>query len=132
MAEKEFLTYTDYGYLLNQLVKTIEQNNYFKNLSFVYGIHRGGLPIAVHLSHYLNLNLLEVMNIFAPPNSILVVDDITDTGETLKHFASIGYITATLCYKKRSIIKPNFYIHETDKWIVFPWENPHEIPNRPD
>jgi len=132
MIEKEFITYAEYGYLLNQLVKKIEQENFFKKLLFIYGIQRGGLPIAVHLSHYLNLPLSDRLNIFTPADTILIVDDIAHTGETLKEYASLGYITTTLYYKKQSIVKPNVYILETNKWIVFPWEKPEEVQNRPD
>ena len=45
----------------------------------IYGVPRGGLPIAVSLSHRLNLQFYML-----PSNEILVVDDISDTGKTLK------------------------------------------------
>ncbi|MCK4844739.1 MAG: phosphoribosyltransferase, partial [Candidatus Heimdallarchaeota archaeon] len=30
--------------------------------------------------------------------------------------------SATLYYKKHSIIKPDYYIKETENWVVYPWE----------
>jgi len=60
---------------------------------------------------------------------ILIVDDVADSGKSLE--AAIEHIkkkkpkdvkTATLHYKKRSIIKPDYYIRETDQWVVYPWE----------
>ena len=30
--------------------------------------------------------------------------------------------TATLYYKKHSILKPDYYIRETKDWVVYPWE----------
>ena len=52
-----------------------------KNKDFVgvYGFPRGGLCIAVALSHSLGLPLLE-----QPKNNSLIVDDIYDSGYTLE------------------------------------------------
>jgi len=60
---------------------------------------------------------------------VLVVDDLADTGESLKlvnshlkkHGASEVKI-ATIYYKPWSIIVPHYYEKETRRWIVFPWE----------
>ncbi len=61
--------------------------------------------------------------------NILIIDDVADSGKSLK--AAIEHIerkspkkiiTATLHYKKTSVIEPDYYIRETDKWIVYPWE----------
>jgi hypothetical protein len=60
---------------------------------------------------------------------ILLVDDISDTGKTLK-FAQT-YLqeqgtteirTATLYFKSQSITKPDFYEKKTNNWVIFPWE----------
>jgi hypoxanthine phosphoribosyltransferase len=56
------------------------------------------------------------------PNT-LVIDDICDTGLTLKN--SIGCNTAVLHYKPHtSCFRPNIYaiIHEGNEWIIYPWE----------
>jgi len=51
----------------------------------------------------------------------LIVDDIADTGETLKNYEK--FFIATLYYHKQSIVKPNIWIYEKkDQWIQFPWE----------
>lgn len=89
-----------------------------KNITGVYGIPRGGLCLAVMLSHKLNIPLLA-----APCKDCVVIDDIADTGETLYHYAEKGYCIATMYYHKQSKIVPDFWYKEkTDKWIVFPWE----------
>lgn len=61
--------------------------------------------------------------------NVLVVDDVADTGESLKvaveHLDVCGaksIMTATLYYKPQSIFKPDCFIVETDQWIIFPWE----------
>ncbi|MEM3744547.1 MAG: phosphoribosyltransferase family protein, partial [Candidatus Micrarchaeaceae archaeon] len=62
---------------------------------------------------------------------ILLIDDIADTGKTLKDvygrvkkLTSSEILTATFVYKSKSIIKPDFYYVEKDNstWIVFDYE----------
>ena len=54
---------------------------------------------------------------------ILVVDDIADTGHTLKDFENRNNIICTFHYHKQSVVEPDFYCHpKGDKWIVYPWE----------
>jgi hypoxanthine phosphoribosyltransferase len=61
--------------------------------------------------------------------NILVVDDVSDTGESLKvafdHVVGKGAAdvkTATVYYKPHSIFKPDFFADSTSDWIIFPWE----------
>lgn len=61
---------------------------------------------------------------------ILVLDDIADSGDTLKavmddlkqKYPKIEFKTVTLFYKKTSIIEPDFWVNEADEWIEFFWE----------
>ncbi|MHA1168104.1 MAG: phosphoribosyltransferase [Candidatus Hodarchaeales archaeon] len=60
---------------------------------------------------------------------ILVVDDIADTGKSLEtvvdflEFKGPSVIKiATLFFKERSVVVPDFYEVVTDSWIVFPHE----------
>ncbi len=65
-----------------------------------------------------------------PGDCILIIDDLTDSGESLdfvikklKELRPDATIKiAVLLHKKRSKIKPDYCIEETDKWVVFPWE----------
>ena len=64
----------------------------------IYGISRGGLVVAVRLSHMLDLPL--ILN-SKDKNSLI----------------------ATLYYNEISAVIPKFWIFKKkDKWIVFPWE----------
>ncbi len=90
----------------------------FKN---VYGLPRGGLPLAVKLSHLLEIPL----TLDRITENTLVVDDISDTGNTLfsikKTFPDITIIT--LFYHEDTKVVPSFTLREkTDKWIIYPWE----------
>jgi len=61
---------------------------------------------------------------------VLVVDDIADSGETLrfimeylkKSFPELECKSATLFYKKTSCYEPDFWINEANAWIEFFWE----------
>lgn len=114
----------------------------------IVGIARGGLIPAVRLSHLLGDKLLRVIQVeyykgvnlhLKKPKlyadikrisgKVLVVDDVTDTGTSLefvlKHLKRKGVKeirVATIAYKPKSRFKPDYYTFETDKWIVFPWE----------
>ena len=62
---------------------------------------------------------------------ILIVDDVLDTGKTIEaiykffnYNSIIGEIKIASVYYKpvTSSIFPDYYIHETNRWIVFPHE----------
>jgi len=60
---------------------------------------------------------------------VLVVDDVSDTGRSMKvamdHMigkGAAGVKTATVYYKPQSIFKPDFFAESTSDWIIFPWE----------
>jgi hypoxanthine phosphoribosyltransferase len=65
---------------------------------------------------------------------VLIVDDIADSGKSLKvvkeHIlqqdAEAAKI-ATLYYKPWSTLKPEYYEKETSKWIVFPWDRKETV-----
>jgi len=62
--------------------------------------------------------------------SILIVDDLVDSGATIsfvknmvqKHAPEAIIKTAALFYKPSSQVKPDYYVEETNDWIIFPWE----------
>ena len=65
---------------------------------------------------------------------VLVVDDLADTGKSLKlvtaHLKNQGASEvriATIYYKPWSITVPDYYEKETRRWIVFPWEQKETV-----
>jgi len=61
--------------------------------------------------------------------NILVVDDVADTGESLKvaldHVRDKGagtVRTITVYFKPHSTFKPDYFAGITSNWIIFPWE----------
>jgi hypoxanthine phosphoribosyltransferase len=109
---------------MNDMIMNLINRVKNDNITFdgVYGIPRGGLILATVISHYLHLPIL-----MAPSNNSLVVDDISDTGETLMGIKHKKILT--LFYTTWSISKPDyFYDYKLRKedWIVFPWEDSNE------
>lgn len=138
--QKEILHYNQYGHLIDELIKKIE------NIEFtaVMGILRGGLPIAVHVSHRLSIPFVKDIYQFrfeylednnTEKRTLLIVDDIVDTGKTLiniKELAesfSINYVFAALYKRPNSPVEPDYYVEESPNWIVFPYETIEEVPS---
>ncbi len=93
----------------------------------VYGVPRGGLIVAVLVSHKLGIPLItDLRDMYG--KKFLIVDDIADTGVTLERYKKLEVCNnatfATLDYHKQSIVIPDYWISEKgDKWIVYPWES---------
>ncbi|MBM5806523.1 MAG: phosphoribosyltransferase [Cyanobacteria bacterium M_surface_10_m2_179] len=89
------------------------------SFSGVFGIPRGGLVLAVTLSHRLELPLLES----AQPGCLLV-DDVYETGLTLEPYRNLQDCTAMVWVSKQ---EPQWWqaveVVESSEWIVFPWES---------
>ena len=98
------------------------------NIYNIYGIPRGGLIPAVLLSHKLGIPVTQEVK-----NYSLIVDDISDSGNTLKKvigkcnnpiYSFKEVYTATLFERQGTIFEPDFigeHIKYND-WLVFPWE----------
>lgn len=112
-----------------------------KKFQSIIAVSRGGLPLGALLAQHSNIKIVETVclqsykgekrediTFLKPaikdlPNPILV-DDICDSGHTLKHLKSLYEVpTAVLFYKpEHKVFKPDYYIHTTTKWVKFPWE----------
>lgn len=125
MVNKKFVTWNEYDLYIDMIMDWVKLNPSV-NIGAVYGLPRGGLPIAVSLSHKLGVPLLMTYDDrkVVTDKQILVVDDIADTGKTLSTYKDgEKNIICTLHYHKQSIVKPNFYCDDkNDDWIVYPWE----------
>lgn len=125
--------------------KIKEANN---KINRIIAISRGGLVPARILSDFLQLpisnivissysnlkqlkepEIIEVANIDLKDQSILIVDEVSDTGKTfiraLKYFQQKPVkkiITAAPYIKPKTQFIPNFYQKTIDAWIVFPYD----------
>jgi len=136
-----------YEMLLNQAQK-IQRQNYKPDV--IIGIARGGIIPArilldlletpqlasIQIEFYTDINQTQQEPTLKYPlttkitgKKTLLVDDISDTGKSLK-FAkthlqqhSVKEVkTATLFQKPKSTEPPDFYEKQTNHWVVFPWD----------
>jgi uncharacterized protein len=134
--------------MLLSLAQKIQSQNYRPDI--IVGIARGGLVPARILTDLLETPQLDFIQVefytdiqqtLQKPilkktlttqvscKKTLIVDDIADTGESLKlaktHLQQQGASqikTVTLYQKPQSITTPDFYEKQTTNWVVFPWE----------
>ena len=110
-----FFTWSEF----DKSVEYIANECKFLDFSGIYGVPRGGLCLAVALSHKLKTNLIT-----EPKKNSLIVDDIYETGITLNSFKDIEGATFFVLFSK---IKPTWWnsvrTAKKKEWIVFPWEN---------
>ena len=85
--------------------------------------------------HYEDSKKLDTVEVFNVPDltgykKILIVEDIIDSGESMveilrilrEQYPEIEFKTATLFYKERALVKPDYTIKEAKDWIVFLWD----------
>ena len=125
--EYDIISWNDIDEAIEILAKQIEDSKI--HYEVIYGLARGGLVPAVMLSHRLKipmvLNMEEVWRLKVKNKNSLIVDDISDTGETLKYFYDQKFDIATLFVREHtSKITPkyNYKNINHDNWLLFPWE----------
>lgn len=142
------LNWKDVQFLTLSLARKIIESSFLPDI--IVGVARGGWVTARLLSDLLNVKDLASMKIefyksigkrdgkpvITQPisespygKSVLIVDDVADTGESLllakSHVDSMGakeVKLATLHMKPWSKVAPDFYVELTDAWIIYPWE----------
>lgn len=147
-VEFEFPTWNQIYRMLLRLASKIRKNGFEPDI--IVGVSRGGWPPARVLSDLLNNpnlanvraefylgvaetkgepSLTQPVSMAVAGKRVLVVDEVADSGKSLKlvkeHITKQGaeeVKIATIYYKPWSIIAPDYYQKETSCWIVFPWE----------
>ena len=127
MKQKVFMSWKWVDDQIDELAKRLKG----KKLRYISGIPRGGLIPAIMLSHKLGVTYIPFdeakkygrHDLRLKNEDILLVDDICDSGVTMKDYAP-RFITATLCMRYISETIPEYYGEkiEDDRWLVFPWE----------
>lgn len=91
-----------------------------QNFTCIYGQPRGGLILAVMLSHKLGLPLT-----LTPYASMLWCDDIVDSGNTylkMKQKFPKAIYCSLLVKKFQNEVLHAFDYSDKNEWIIFPWE----------
>lgn len=154
VGEREVMTWEIFGSASRELAHQVAGSGYDPDL--ILAIARGGLLPAGALGYALAVKNLYTMNVefytgvderlpvpmILPPvpdlvelrfARILVVDDVADTGHTLKIVEEFfkGRVkevrTAVLYEKPRSVVKCDFVWKYTDLWINFPWSDKEPV-----
>lgn len=122
------ISWDDYFNIINLLAIGIQvqsPNQY----DYIYGIPRGGLIPSVIMSHLTDIPVITHLEYdVLAHNKILIVDDIIDTGETIKKYTKLAMIfdTLSLYWKEDAPFRPKYWVQEgrvqADEWIVFPYE----------
>lgn len=94
-----------------------------KNYIGVYGIPRGGVTLAVRLSHRLGIPLTQHFY----QEDIILCDEIADEGKTLYFYTKNNFdsvLTVVWHKRKRCKIEPDIYVEEIDNldWVEYGWE----------
>jgi len=87
---------------------------------------------SIHYEGELKLNSFNIFNIpdVSHAKKVLIIDDIVDSGETMQEilkilnekFPTVEFKLATLFYKTKALIKPDYSVREANEWIDFFWE----------
>ncbi|MFN8049953.1 MAG: phosphoribosyltransferase family protein [Acidimicrobiales bacterium] len=147
-GEREELDYAGFGVATRELCQQVVDSGYEPD--WIVAIARGGLLIGGAVAYALSLKNIGVVNVefytdveerrevpvMLPPalnladladTKLLIVDDVADTGETLKLVVDtcapvVAEIRSLVLYEKpRSIHSADYVWRHTDQWINFPW-----------
>jgi hypoxanthine phosphoribosyltransferase len=158
VSEREVLTWETFGVASRSLAQQVVDSDFVPDI--VIAIARGGLIPAGAVAYSIGVKAAGTLNVefysdveetLPDPvvleplldtnaiigKSLLVVDDVADSGRTLAlvidllraHAADVR--SAVLYTKPRTIVRPDFSWRETDKWINFPWSSQPVITRRP-
>jgi len=126
--KKIYLEWRDIDIAIERLAINIKKSGI--EISAIKGLQRGGLIPAVMLSHLLDIPMTEKEIV---SSSVLIVDDICDTGNTLTPYRQLNNSIVTIHYKTSALLEPNFWfkLASQNEWIVYPWEqkNSKTIPD---
>mgnify|MGYP000849773527 CR=1 FL=1 len=152
------LSWSDVDQLCQKIVTDIESQS--DKITNIIAVSRGGLIPGTILSHMLNVERVycfgmksysddsrvnSIPSIHQPltdnvmwtlrssTGSTLIVDDISDTGDTFSYIRD--QVTSdidntrfvSLCLKHNCKLTPRYFGKVTKKWIVFPWELNNDV-----
>ncbi len=141
----KYYSYEDFKIDTLSLIQRVKDSNF----GAIVAVARGGLTLSHAMAEGLDIRQVQSIRTELYDKSVkrdklevfdtchldglkkvLVVDDIADSGDTLKavmdylekKYEDIEFVSCTLFYKKTSVYEPHFWINEADGWIDFFWE----------
>jgi len=155
MFKCHLYNWNDISKLCKELAKKIKASGY--RVDVIVAVARGGWVPARILADLLEIKELysvktehwgmvatitgeakitQPLNVSLDDKNVLIVDDVADTGETIKivreHVKNLmakDIRIAVIDYKKTSKFIPDYYAAEMEgwKWIVYPWSLKEDI-----
>ena len=148
LRSREILSYEGFGDAVRELALEVHESGYSPD--WIVAIARGGLVVGGALAYAMGHKNIATVNVEfytgvdarldvpveLPPvlnldditnRSVLIVDDVADTGETLhlvvqKCRTACSEVRSAVLYEKpRSVISADYVWKRTDLWINFPW-----------
>jgi len=140
-----FYSYDEFKVDVNMLAKEIKP---YKP-DVILAIARGGMTLghflaealemrdlyAINSIHYEETRKLDTIDIFNVPDlskakKVVIVDDIIDSGETMieikkvlnKQYPDLELKVASIYYKEKALLRPDFAAREATEWIEFFWD----------
>ncbi len=140
--------YYSYEQFITDVKALVAQTRSFEP-DAILAIARGGMTLGHAYSHAVdNRNLFTVNSVLYDGEvrrshakltnlpeldgfrRVLILDDIVDSGETLKsvlrvlheRYPNTDFKSAAIYFKQGAIITPDYYLKEADAWIDFFWE----------
>lgn len=113
------LTWADFDAAVSVLARLVPSGT-----TGIHGVPRGGLPLAVALSHATGLPQVTV-----PRLGTVLVDEIADSGRTIAALRQHHGDLPALVWVKRCFTMGEVCAALTlpdDRWVVFPWERPEQ------
>lgn len=141
-----FYSYDEFAIDAKKMAKQIKDEF---DPEVILAVARGGLTLGHSLAvalenrnlftlnsiHYEDTNKLDTIQIFNVPDlskytKILLVDDIIDSGESmveikrelLKRYQNLDIKIATVFYKEKALLLPEFKVKEAHDWVEFFWD----------
>jgi xanthine phosphoribosyltransferase len=141
--DKIFYPYSAFVTDLKTLTSQIDQE-----FDAIIAIARGGLSVALMLGEHYDIRevyaintigyegtkKLDEINVFNIPDlagakKVLIVDDIVDSGDTLREVLKVletkypktSFFSASIFYKPTASIEPTWWVREVTQWIEFFW-----------
>ena len=141
-----FYSYDEFAVDVKKMAKDIKDEF---DPEVILAVARGGLTLGHSLAvalenrnlftlnsiHYEDTNKLDTINIFNVPDlsaykKILLVDDIIDSGESmveikrelLKSYPNLEIKIATVFYKQKALLLPEYKVKEAHDWVEFFWD----------
>lgn len=116
-----YMSWTEFYDLVDKLVLYIDRSKY----ASIYGVPRGGVPLAIALSSRLDLPVSE----FKVDNRQLVCDDIIDSGTTRNRFLNHDFVALFSKIPNSFTMNTNrttYGVAVPTEYIHFPWETDTE------